>query len=138
MKNNIILDLIKDQEAKMQEKVKDKLKNGLPLTDEEILSYKLTDEDKEIFSIFKRVVDGENVAGFELKDFLATPQAKVLIPRVVIGTMRKSCEPMYLASSFYKKVKLKSGQAVMFPSVGVMRAHDIAEGQEINFGVSVA
>ena len=66
-----------------------------------------------------------------MKDFLATPQAKVLIPRVIVGTMRKAADPLYLASQFFKKVRLKSGQAVMFPSIGVMRAYDVAEGQEI-------
>jgi hypothetical protein len=62
---------------------------------------------------------------------LATPQAKILIPRIIIGAMRKAADPIYLASNFYKKVRLKSGQAIMFPSIGVMRAHDVAEGQEI-------
>lgn len=131
MSKATILDLIKDQEEKLQATVADKLEKGLSLTDEEVSAYKLTDEDVEIMNIFKRVVDGEHVAGFNLQDFLATPQAKILIPRVVIGTMRKAADPLYLASKMYKKVKLKSGQAIMFPSIGVMRAHDIAEGQEI-------
>lgn len=131
MKKASILDLIKDQENQLQNIVADKLEKGLELTDEEVAAYKLTDEDAEVMGIFKRAVDGESVPGFSLKDFLATPQAKILIPRVVVGTMRKAADPLYLASKFYKKVKLKSGQAIMFPSIGVMRAHDIAEGQEI-------
>ena len=67
---------------------------------------------------------------FDFKDFLATPSAKVLIPRVIIGTMRKSADPIYLASKFFKKIRLNSGNAILFPSIGVMRAHDVAEGQE--------
>ena len=126
-----IIDSIKDKEKKLQDTVADKLKNGVDLTDYEIINYKLTDEDLEVANLFKRIVDGEKIPGFDLKDFLATPQAKVLVPRVIIGTMKKASEPMYLASAMYKKVKLKSGQAVLFPSIGVMRAHDVAEGQEI-------
>lgn len=126
-----ILDRIKDQEQKIQDSVKAKLDRGDMLTDAEASMYKLTDEDKKVMEVFQKIVDGVNIPGFALKDFLATPQAKILIPRVVVGTMRKAADPMYLASSFYKKVRLKSGQAIMFPSIGVMRAYDVAEGQEI-------
>lgn len=126
-----ILDRIAEQDEAVQKVISDKLEKGAELTDEEVRAYKLTDTDAEVMKLFKRVVDGENIQGFTLQDFLATPQAKVLIPRVVIGTMRKAADPMYLASAFYKKIRMKSGQAIMFPSIGVMRAHDVAEGQEI-------
>ncbi|MGH0051826.1 MAG: phage major capsid protein, partial [Sphaerochaetaceae bacterium] len=69
--------------------------------------------------------------GFEIKDFLATPQAQVLIPQVIIGTMKKAADPNYLASKFFKKIRMTTGQAVIFPTIGVMRAYDVAEGQEI-------
>lgn len=126
-----ILDRVKAQQNAMQDAIQAKLKAGGVLTDEEIASYSLTDEDAEVMKLFDKMTSGEQVPGFTLNDFLASPQAKVLIPRVVIGTMRKAADPIYLASSFYKKVRLKNGQAVMFPSIGVMRAHDVAEGQEI-------
>jgi hypothetical protein len=128
-----ILDQMKEQEKKIQDSVLDKMKNGkaADITDAEAALYTLTEEDKEVMEIFKRIADGTSVPGFSFKDFLATPQASVLIPRVVIGTMRKAAEPMYLASQFYKKIRLKHGNAIMFPSIGVMKAHDVAEGQEI-------
>lgn len=126
-----ILDKIKTQEQLVQDKIQNKLKTNEALTDEEIASYKLTDEDAEILEVFDRMTSGESVPGITLNDFLASPQAKVLIPRIVIGTIKKAADPIYLASSFYKKVRLKNGQAIMFPSIGVMRAHDVAEGQEI-------
>lgn len=128
---NSILDKVKGQEQLVQDRLQAKLKNGEVLTDEEIGMYSLTDEDAEVMNLFDRMTNGESIPGFTLNDFLASPQAKVLIPRVVIGTMKKAADPLYLASSFYKKIRLKSGQAVMFPSIGVMRAHDVAEGQEI-------
>lgn len=126
-----LVQLVKANEDSLQQKIANKLKNGEFLNDMEIESYRITDEDKEVVNLFDRYLKGETVPGFEMKDFLATPQAKVLIPRVIVGTMRKAADPLYLASQFFKKVRLKSGQAVMFPSIGVMRAYDVAEGQEI-------
>ena len=126
-----ILDRINESTKTIQDNVQHKLEMGLGLTDEESRLYVLNDKDKEVMDIFKRVVGGESISGWNLMDFLATPQAKVLIPRVIIGTMRKAADPVYMASNFYKKIRMKSGQAVMFPSIGVMRAHDVAEGQEI-------
>ena len=125
------LENIKDEQEKVQSRIADKIKNNMELTDEEITLYTLNDEDMKMLEIFKDVMDGNSVSGFTLNDFLATPQAKVLIPRVIVGAMRKAADPLYLASAFFKKIRLKSGQAVMFPSIGVMSAHDVAEGQEI-------
>lgn len=126
-----LLKKIKDSQANMQDTIERKLKGGLELTDAELNSYQLTDEDKEMMQILKRVSDGEHVPGFDMNDFLASPSAKVLIPNVIIKTARAAADPVYLASNFYKKIKLKTGQAVMFPEFGVMRAYDVAEGQEI-------
>lgn len=126
-----ILDQMEQANASLQKELQDKLSKGQMLTDAEIDQYQLTEDDKKVFSAFGDVLDGKNVPGFNFKDFLASPSAKVLIPRVIIGTMRQAADPVYLASKFFKKIRLKNGQAVMFPSIGVMRAHDVAEGQEI-------
>lgn len=126
-----ILDQMEQANASIQKELQDKLNKGLPLSDSEIEQYQLTEDDTKVFEAFGNVLDGKNVPGFNFKDFLASPSAKVLIPRVIIGTMRQAADPVYLASKFFKKIRLKNGQAVMFPSIGVMRAHDVAEGQEI-------
>ena len=126
-----ILDQMEQANAQIQDELQKKLKNGQNLTDAELDQYQLTEDDQKVFKAFGDVLDGKNVPGFNFKDFLASPSAKVLIPRVIIGTMRQAADPVYLASKFYKKIRLKNGQAVMFPSIGVMRAHDVAEGQEI-------
>ena len=133
-----LLDKVGKDEEVLQDYINQKMKSDSYLNDEEILKYKFTEEDNKVVELFDRILQGENIPGFNFNDFLATPQAKVLVPKVVIGTMKKAADPMYLASSFYKKVRFKSGQALMFPEIGVMRAHDIAEGQEIECGVSVA
>lgn len=126
-----ILDKMTEANASMQKGLQDKLRNGQPLTDTEVEAYQLTEEDTKIFEAFSDHLEGKTVPGFNFKDFLASPSAKVLIPRVIVGTMRTAADPVYLASKFYKKIRLKSGQAIIFPSIGVMRAHDVAEGQEI-------
>nr|DAT71370.1 MAG TPA: Major head protein [Caudoviricetes sp.] len=126
-----ILDQMEQANAAIQKELQDKLAKGQCLTDAELDQYQLTEDDKKVFGAFGDVLDGKSVPGFDFKDFLASPSAKVLIPRVIIGTMRQAADPIYLASKFYKKIRLKNGQAVMFPSIGVMRAHDVAEGQEI-------
>lgn len=126
-----VLDQMEERNAALQKSIQDKLEKGLYLTDQEIEDYEMTENDAKLFEAFSKVIDGKNVPGFTFKDFLASPSAKVLIPRVIIGEMRHAADPIYLASKFYKKIRLKNGQAVMFPSIGVMRAHDVAEGQEI-------
>ena len=126
-----ILDQMEQANTSLQKELQDKLNKGQMLTDAELDQYQLTEDDQKIFSAFGDVLDGKVVPGFNFKDFLASPSAKVLIPRVIIGTMRQAADPVYLASKFYKKIRLKNGQAVLFPSIGVMRAHDVAEGQEI-------
>lgn len=130
-----VMDAITNVNGDYQKNLRDKLKSpGKYLTDEEIDLYQLTTDDKRIFEAFGQTLDGKNVPGFNFVDFLASPSAKVLIPKVIIGTLRKAADPVYLASKFYKKMKLKNGQAIMFPSIGVMRAYNVAEGQEIPEG----
>ena len=125
------LDAIEERKAAFQKDIQDKLEKGRDLTDEEIFGYEITDKDQPICDALEQLAKGEDVPGFSFKDFVASPQAKVLIPRIIIGTMRTAADPVYLASKFYKKIRLKNGQAVQFPSIGVMRAFDVAEGQEI-------
>lgn len=126
-----LLDRVAREEQSFQDAINKKMKSDGYLTDEEINRYKFTDEDNEVAKLFDSILQGEKIPGFNFNDFLATPQAKVLVPKVIIGTMKKAADPIYLASSFYKTVNFKTGQALMFPEIGVMRAHDIAEGQEI-------
>lgn len=118
------LENIKDYEKNIQDSVARKLAKGEILTDADLRAYKLTDEDVQVMEVLKKVADGEDVPGFIFNDFLASPQAKVLIPKVLIGQARKAADPVYLASNFFKKIRLKNGQAVMFPEFGVMRAYD--------------
>lgn len=126
-----VLDSMNQANEKVQAELQDKLKNGHFLTDKELDQYQLTEDDNKVLKAFTDSLEGKSVPGWNFKDFLASPSAKVLIPRVIIGTMRQAADPVYLASKFYKKIRLQNGSAVLFPSIGVMRAHEVAEGQEI-------
>lgn len=128
---NTLEQQILDYDKKIQKRIKDKLDKNEILTDEDINLYKIQDDDKGSLEILSRIVDGETIPGFTINDFLASPQAKVLIPRVLIGTARKAADPLYLVSNFFKKIRLKTSNIIQFPEFGVMRAYDVAEGQEI-------
>jgi HK97 family phage major capsid protein len=124
---------MEEAQKKLHDRVVDKINNPNikeEITESEIANYVLTDEDQKIFDSFKRFTDGETIPGFSFTDFLGTPQAKILIPQVLIGKMRRAAEPEYLASKFYKTITVKGDTYTVFPSIGAMRAHDLAEGQE--------
>ena len=129
-----------EYEKNLQSIIKRKIENGEELTEYEMKAYQLSDEDKQMADLLDKMQDGMNIPGFGIKDFLASPAAKVLIPKVLIGAARKAADPVYLASDFFTKMTLKNGNVSMFPEFGVMRAYDVAEGQEINLkaGVSAA
>lgn len=129
--NEQLLKNIQNSTESAQDKFQSILNSGGYLTEEQLDSYVLTDSDKEILGIFTKICNGEDVPGFKINDFLASPSAKVLIPQVLIKSARQAADPLYLASKFFKKINFKSGNAVMFPEFGVMRAYDVAEGQEV-------
>lgn len=131
MTNETFLNNIKDSQKSIQASIQDKLNRGMELTTQDLDNYTLTQNDMEMLDILTRVSNGEHVPGFKVNDFLASPSAKVLIPQVLIKAARQAADPLYLASTFFKKIKLKSGQAIMFPEFGVMRAYDVAEAAEI-------
>ncbi len=103
------------------------------LTEQEIKDYKLNESELKMLEGFKIAMAGEEApAGtLAMKEFLASPSASVLIPKVIIGAMREAAEPLYIASKMLKKVRLQTGQSMVFPSIGIMRAYDVGEGQEI-------
>ncbi len=104
----------------------------MPKNIAELLTRSLSDEEVKMVESLKRQMAGEEVAeSITMKEFLATPSAQILVPRVIVGTMREVAEPLYIGSKLLRKIRLKQGQSMIFPYMGVMQAHDVAEGQEI-------
>lgn len=102
---------------------------NIKFTEQEIAKYKLTESDMNFAEQFGAMVNGDADAA-NMREFLATPSAQILIPKVIVGTMRSVAEPMYIGTSMLTKIRLKQGQSMIFPSIGVMRAADIPEGGE--------
>lgn len=102
---------------------------NIKFTEAEIQKYKLTEQDLKFVEQFEAMVNGE-AEPVKMQEFLATPSAQILIPKVIVGTMRQVAEPMYIGTKMLTRVRLKQGQSMIFPSIGVMRASFLAEGQE--------
>lgn len=104
---------------------------NIKFSESEKEKYKLSEKDMDFAKQFEAMVNGEeDVAPVQMKEFLATPSAQILIPRVIVGTMREVAEPLYIGTKMLSRIRLTHGQSMIFPSMGVMRAHDVAEGQE--------
>lgn len=101
-------------------------------TEQEIAKYKLTESDVKLVENVSKMIGGEEGASASFSEMLASPSAAVLIPKVVVGAMRQAAEPLYIGSKLLQKVRFKGqGNSMIFPSIGVMRAFDVAESQEI-------
>lgn len=117
---------------KLQESLRSKMEKGEKLTEQELRQIELTQDEIDIMESFKKMAEGElPTKEFRLEEFLATPSAQVLLPRVIVGAMREAAEPLYIGTKMLQKIRLTAGQSMIFPSIGVMRAYDVAEGQEI-------
>lgn len=92
----------------------------------------LTAEEQQIAESFAKRLAGEDVSVPRLREFLATPSAKILLPQTIIGQVRMAAEPMYIGTKLLKRIRMdNASNIIIFPSIGVMRAFDVAEGQEI-------
>jgi len=122
-------DTEKQDFLKRQQDLHDKILNKRALSEDEIKEYVLTQDDLAYFQKFQDVAQGKEVKGFALKDYIASPQATVLIPKIIVGAARRAAEPVYLASKFFKKVRAKNGTLMITPVIGTMVASELAEGQ---------
>jgi len=100
---------------------------------EELQNYKLSNEEIELIERVEAAMRGEEVANIPtILEFTALPSAQILIPKVVVGAVRRAAEPVYIGTKLLKTVRTKnSGQMYIFPAIGPVRAYDVAEGQEI-------
>jgi len=60
--------------------------------------------------------------------FTSKDAAKVMLPKVMQGVMRQAAEPVYLGTKLMRRINKRDSYTIEFPSVGVLRAMDIAEG----------
>jgi hypothetical protein len=100
---------------------------------EDIENYTLTQEEVDLIERVNAAMRGEAVSDVPtIQEFTALPSAQILLPKVIIGAVRRAAEPIYLGKKLLKTVRTKnSGQVYVFPAIGPIRAYDVAEGQEI-------
>lgn len=100
----------------------------------------LSVQEKALFNYFKNMSDGGDGDFYQedatelpnIKEFLSTPSAKVLIPRLIVGTARKAAEPLYIGSRMFKPINMPhTGDMYKFPSFSTgFRADFVGEGEQ--------
>jgi len=66
----------------------------------------------------------------ELCDALSTPDASILIGKVVSNIVKEAIEPLLVGTSLLHTIRFSAGQQITFPAAGAFTAEDIPEGGE--------
>ena len=66
----------------------------------------------------------------DLVDALSTPDASILLGRVVSNVVKEAIEPLLVGTSLLHKIRFSAGQQITFPAAGAFTAEDIPEGGE--------
>ena len=66
----------------------------------------------------------------DLCDALSTPDASILIPKVISNVVKEAIEPLLVGTSLLQTIRFSAGQQITFPAAGAFTAEDIPEGGE--------
>ncbi|MFS1019744.1 MULTISPECIES: phage major capsid protein [Enterococcus] len=66
----------------------------------------------------------------KVMEALTSQDASILMPKVIQQVVTEAAEAEYLASLFFKKIKISEGRSMEFIHFGAIRASEVAEGQE--------
>lgn len=66
----------------------------------------------------------------DLCDALSTPDASILIGKVVSNVVKEAIEPLLVGTSLLHTIRFSAGQQITFPAAGAFTAEDIPEGGE--------
>lgn len=66
----------------------------------------------------------------EMVDAVSTPDASILIGRVVSNVVKEAMEPLLVGTSLLHTIRFSAGQQITFPAAGAFTAEDIPEGGE--------
>lgn len=72
----------------------------------------------------------------DLCDALSTPDASILIPKVISNVVKEAIEPLLVGTSLLQTIRFSAGQQITFPAAGAFTAEDIPEGGELNYSDS--
>lgn len=106
----------------------------------EFIKNKSKQEKKEIVEHIKKYTSlmkegslrefGLTESPMSIKEALTSRDASILMPKIMEGVLEESAEPVYLASKFFKKVQMETGNRMIFPAIGSLRAQIVGETQE--------
>jgi hypothetical protein len=86
---------------------------------------------KEFGYIFR---NGRDLEGrqYSVQDMYSTPDAPMLMPKVISSVVREAIEPMLIGASLLQRVNYTMGQTIMLPATGALSVADldIPEGGE--------
>ena len=64
-------------------------------------------------------------------DAMATPDATMLMPKVISQIIREAVEPQLTLTSLFRRIDFSAGTSITFPAMSAMKGvRDIGEGQE--------
>jgi len=71
-----------------------------------------------------RALDGTQI---KLEDALASPNASILMPKVISNIVKEALEPLTIGASLLQRINYTYGPTISFPAIGAMQAADIGE-----------
>jgi len=91
---------------------------------------KLRDELRNFEYVWRNNGSAEAGEKLKLTDALSTPNAPMLLPKVISNIVKEAQEPLLVGTSLLQRINFSFGQTITFPAMGALEAGDIAEGQE--------
>lgn len=85
----------------------------------------------ELFFESKKDREEARLSYNALVDAMSSPDAAVLIPKVMSEIMREAVEPQLVLTSLFRRIRFSAGPSVSFPAMSAMSGvKDMAEGEE--------
>ena len=79
---------------------------------------------------YSSVMKDKKIGFGDLCDALSTPDASILIPKVISNVVKEAIEPLLVGTSLLQPIRFSAGQQITFPAAGAFTAEDIPEGGE--------
>ena len=79
---------------------------------------------------FDSMKKDQKIGYSDLCDALSTPDASILIPKVISNVVKEAIEPLLVGTSLLQTIRFSAGQQITFPAAGAFTAEDIPEGGE--------
>jgi len=85
--------------------------------------------DESLVQDFDSKIKIDDLVG-HLKDAVSTPDASVILRKVVSTVVKEAVEPIMIGAQLFNQIRLEAGQQITFPALSAFTAADIPEGGE--------